>query len=262
MCRCVPESGLTKPVPAQWVNDSGRVAHPDSPLGRGGPGNFRAAGVFGGGYSDDLLPSADAPTARSVDPALIALADGEEAKKVVRQPPPKVSADAADEVLHKVLTLKLKADQSKVAGISGAETKFDTVASGKITSKRDEAGKVTSFTNGATWTITLCTRYGTGTPESDSAYGRGTTVSDVQSGHVTLGFHEACHRDTMLAYFRTTVPPTFDGAVGDTGDEFDTKLATFMTAMDAYFEAARTQNVAQVDEVGKPTMSQYFAESE
>lgn len=259
MCLCLTDSRRPKAVPGQWINDSGQVAHPDSPLGRGGPGSFRAAGVFGANYSDDLLPSAEAPNGHGVDPSLIALAEGEEAKKVTKQPPPKVTTDAKDEVVHKVLTLKLKADKNGVSGITGASTDFDSVASGKISTQRDDKGIVTSFTNGVSWKITLGTSYGTGKPEDDSAYGRGTTVDDVKAGHITLGFHEACHRDTLLAYFRNTAPPTFDGAVGDAGADFDTKVTTFMNAVDAYFTTARTQNVALVDEVGNPTMTAYFA---
>ena len=256
---CLADSRRPKAVPGQWINDSGRVAHPDSPQGRGGPGSFRSAGVFGASYADDLLPSAEAPNGHGVDPSLIALAEGEEEKKVAKQPPPKVSADAKEEVVHKVITLKLKADKSGVSGITGAATDFDSVASGKISSQRNDKGVVTSFTNGVTWVVTLGTSYGTGKPEEDAAYGRGTTVDDVKAGNVTLGFHEACHRDTLLAYFRNTAPPAFDGAVNDSGTDFDTKVNTFMTAVDDYFTAARTQNVASVDEVGNPTMTDYFA---
>ena len=259
MCLCLTESRRTKAVPGQWINDSGRVAHPDSPQGRGGPGNFRAAGVFGGSVADELLPSAEAPTGRGVNPALIALAEGEEAKNAVKQPPPKVTADAKDEVVHKVITLKLKADKADVSGITGAATDFESVASGKVTSKRDDKGVVTSFTNGVSWVVTLRTSYGSGKPEDDAAYGRGTTVDDVKNGLITLGFHEGCHRDTLLAYFRNTAPPTFDGAVNDTGTDFDAKVTTYMDAVDAYFTTARTQNVASVDEVGDPTMTEYFA---
>lgn len=259
MCLCLTDSKRPKAVPGQWINDSGRVAHPDSPLGRGGPGSFRAAGVYGANYSDDMLPSADAPNGQGVDPSLIALAEGEEAKKVTRQPPPKVTADAKDEVVHKVITLKLLADKNGVDGITGAVTDFDSVASGEVSSERNDKDIVTSFTNGVTWVVTLGTSYGTGKPEDDSAYGRGTTVDDVKAGNVTLGFHEGCHRDTLLAYFRKTAPPTFKGAVGDSGTAFDGKVTKYMDAVDEYFKKARTQNVATVDEVGNPTMTAYLA---
>ena len=258
MCLCLPESQRRRPVPAQWVNESGRVAHPNSPAGQGGPGAFRSPGVFGACTGDDLLPNADAPVARGVDPSLIALAEQEEEKKVLRQPPPKVANDAADELVQKVLTLKLKADKSGVSGLTGASTDFADVASGQIFKTPDAKGLVGSFTNSLAWVITIGTQYGTGKIDEDSAYGRGTTNDDIAAGNVTLGFHEGCHREALLAYFRSTSLPAFDGAVGDTIAAFEAKVTAHHEALRAYFDKARTDNVAAVDEVGDPTMSEYL----
>lgn len=260
MCLCVHPSRQMKAVPGAWLNESGRVAHPHSPAGQGGPGAFRAPGVFGVEASDDLLPNAHAPDARGVDPSLITQAEGEVDAKVVRQPAPKVLADAAAEVVQTVLTLKLKKDRSDIAGIQGALTHFKHTASGQIFKTPDSNGKVKSFTNTLAWVITIITDYGSGKPDEDSAYGRGTTPDDKKNGHVTLGFHESCHRDLLLNYFRNTALPVFDGAVGDLIVDFEAKVAAHVKALDTYFETARTGNVAAVDEVGDPTMTEYLKE--
>ena len=78
-------------------------------------------------------------------------------------------------------------------------------------------------------------------------------------GLVTLGFHESCHRDMLLNYFRNTPLPSFDGAVGDSIADFEEKVKTHYAALEQYFDTARTENVAAVDEVGDPTMSTYMA---
>lgn len=262
MCLCVPPSRRMKAVPGAWLNESGRVAHPHSPAGQGGPGAFRAPGVFGVDTSDDLLPNAHAPDARGVDPSLMTLAEGEVDAKVVRQPPPKVLADAAVEVVQTVLTLKLMKDRSDVAGIQGALTDFKHTASGQIFKNPDGNGKVKDFTNTLAWVITINTDYGSGKPEDDSAYGRGTTPDDRNTGNVTLGFHESCHRELLLKYFRNTALPVFDGAVGDLIVDFEAKVAAHFKALDAYFDKARTDNVAAVDEAqgSDPTMTKYLKE--
>lgn len=259
MCLCVPESRRGKAVPGAWLNESGRVAHPHSPAGQGGPGAFRSPGVFGKHAGDDLLPDADAPVSRGVDPSLIALAEDAEVAKVVRQPAPKVLADAADEVVQRVLTLKLKKDRNDISGITGALTDFKRKASGQIFKTPDAEGKVKSFSNSLAWVITVNTDYGSGKPDDDSAYGRGTTTEDKKQGLVTLGFHESCHRDMLLNYFRHTALPSFGGAVGDSIADFEAKVDAHFTALETYFVKAGTDNVAAVDEVGDPTMSTYLA---
>ncbi|GAP36614.1 hypothetical protein [Piscinibacter sakaiensis] len=259
MCRCRTEPLRPTAAPQAWVNEAGRVAHPDSPLGRGGPGSFRTPGGYGAAYSEHLLPAAEAPTARDVDPSLIALAEGEEQKKATRQPPPQVTSDGKAETLHKVFSVRILKDKSGVAGVDGALTTIDRTAKGQITNRLDVDKKVTSFSNGITWAVDICTGYGTGKPDADSAYGRGTTKEDIAAGNVTLGFHESCHRSELLAYLRDHPPPTFDGKVGDTEAEFDDKKTAYQKAIDDYFTGVETHNEQVVDEVGDPTRSKYFA---
>lgn len=258
MCLSVPEHRRGKAVPGTWLNESGRVAHPHSPAGLGGPGAFRSPGVFGKDASDDLLPEADAPVARGVDPSLIALADEATEAKAKRQPAPKVTEDAKPEVVQTVLTIKLLKDRSNVQGIQGAFTDFQHKASGQLFKHVDTEGKVDRFTNTLAWIITVNTDYGTGIPDEDAAYGRGRMKKDEEVGNVTLGFHESCHRELLLDYFRNRTFPSFDGAVGDTGEAFDEKAKTYRSAIQAYFDKARTENEAAVDEIGEYPKSKYL----
>jgi hypothetical protein len=263
MCLSIPESRRRKVLTNRWLNESGRVAHPNSPAGLGGPGAFRSPGLFGAYASDGQLPDGEAPVSRTVDPSLVALAEGEVAKEAVRQPAPKVAKDAADEIAQKVFTLKLKADKSGVPDLEGAITDFTSIAKGKVSHTTNPAGdKVATMSNTATWVITIQTQYGTGKADEDSSYGRGRTDPDKAAGNVTLGFHESCHREALLDYFRNTAAPTFTGAVGDAVTDFNDKVTAYTDAMEAYFVKARTTNEAAVDEVGKPTKSEYLADPE
>jgi hypothetical protein len=51
-----------------WLNQDDDVAHPDSPAGAGGPGNFRAAGTVQGDPFGEELPVRGAPAMRAFDP--------------------------------------------------------------------------------------------------------------------------------------------------------------------------------------------------
>ncbi len=266
MCDCVSTAQHRAAVPPGWISQAGRVAHPDSPAGAGGAGTFRQSAALGGSLAADLLPDPQSPIARNFDPVLIQLAGEAEADKVKRQPAPRVKVDAPDEVVQGILTLKLKADESGVSGIGSALTSFfETNNGAQVLIHTDEKGMVDGLSNDLAWTIEIVTQYGSGDPELDSAYGRGTTQADKAAGNVTLGFHESCHRDDLLSYFRSEAIPVL-------GIDFpnDKKIpkataekarSAYLTAWKAYFDKIRKLSVAKTDEApgSDPPLSKYKA---
>ena len=265
MCDCLPSNLRAITVPSSWVNQSGRVAHPDAPAGGGGSGNFRSSSTTGIKQDGEMLPDPQAPSTRQVDPGLVQLAGETEAAKANRQPGPTIAADSADEVVHGIVTLKLKADQSAVSGITGALTSFDNINNGgQINIHSDETGNVDGVTNGLAWTIEIVTQYGSGDPQADAAYGRGTTKPDKDAGNVTLGFHESCHRADLLNYFRTEAIPVLD--IDFKSKKIPTATANasrtaYMNAWTSYFNKIRKFSVANTDEAtcSDPPLSKFKA---
>ena len=259
MCDCISEAERpARAISAQWLNQSGQLAHPDSPQGQGGMGAFRQAGIVGAGGPSNFLPDADSPVGQLGHPDTIQLGAGDQKKKADRQAAPRVRTDAADEVVHGILTLQLKADVEGVEKLNGALTTFfNTSNGGKVTSHANEAGIVDEMGNTLAWTIEIVTQYGTGDPEADAAYGRGRMASDELVGNVTLGFHESCHRADLLAYFRNTAPPVFAGKLGDTSTAFKKAVDAYLAAWTPYFANAKKLSIANTDEVGEHPMSQH-----
>ncbi len=265
MCDCMSSKLRAATVPAAWLNQSGRVAHPDSPLGAGGGGNFRPPSTLGSTLGGELLPDPQAPESRHVEPDLVTLAANAQAAKAVRQPPPRVAANAAPEVAQGILTLKLLADASGVSGIKGALTSFSEVNNGaQVIIHSDDTGHVDKVTNDLAWTIDIITEYGSGDPDGDAAYGRGTTQSDENAGQVTLGFHESCHRADLLNYFRTEAIPVLDIDFANkkikTADA-EKARSTYTTAWKTYFAKARKFSITNTDEApgSNPPLSTYKA---
>lgn len=265
MCECVTTNQAEAPVPASWINESGRVVHPDAPAGLGGLGAFRAASVLGTDSSAEMLPDAKAPATRNLDPSVVELAGETEAKKAKRQPAPRIANDAADELVHQIVTIKLKADESGVSGIKGALTDITSSNNGaQVVIHSDEKGIVDDVTNDLTWTAEVVTQYGSGDPEGDAAYGRGTTPADRDAGNVTLGFHESCHRADLLAYLRTEPIPTLDIDYKNKKIPRATAEAArsaYIAAWTAYFAKARKNSVTSTDEApgSDPTLSKFKA---
>lgn len=259
MCECLSDAERPpRTISPQWINQSGQVAHPDSPQGQGGLGAFRAAGVTGSGGPSNFMPDAESPVGQAGHPDAIRLGEGEKEKEVKRQPAPRVKTDAADEVVHGILTLQLKADVEGVPKLKGALTTFfNTSNGGQVSSHANEAGIVDKVDNTIAWTIEILTQYGDGDPEGDAAYGRGRTAADELAGNVTLGFHESCHRADLLNYFRNTAPPVFAGKVGDTNAAFKKAVDAYTQAWTTYFATAKKQSITNTDETGEHPMSQH-----
>lgn len=253
MCRCVSENRRSRSsYSAEWLNHSGQVVHPAAPQGVGGPGVFRSAGVFASDGGDDLLPHPRSPAVKTVDPSLVRDAEKLEAAKAVRQPPPKVSANSVETI--GAITVTLKKDGSG-ADVDGADTDFSSKDSGDPTYKFDAENVVTGVSNTRKYAVVIQTRYGSGKPETDAEYGRGTTDDDKEAGNVTLGFHESCHRQDLLNYFRAAAQPKYTAKKGQTKVEADKEVQKFETAWVAYFDKIRELTVMQTDEVGDPPKS-------
>lgn len=259
MCRCVPESRRSaSKFSAEWLTNSGSVVHPAAPQGVGGPGAFRAPGVFASGGDDELLPHPRSPAVKTVDPSLVRQADELEAAKVVRQLPPKVAAESTETI--RGMSVKLMKDLSGDASAGDAITDLRSKPAGKVTYQSDRpGGTVTSVNNGLKWSVEIQTRYGAGTPEGDSAYGRGTTKADKESGNVSLGFHESCHRSDFLNYLRNTPTPVLGAKKDQSTADADKAIAKYMSDWAGYFQTAKDQTILATDEVGDPTLSELEA---
>jgi hypothetical protein len=248
-------AGDERRLDAGWLGWSGRVAPPDSPLGSGGPGHFRAVAAAGsvepgapsrerigaaGVVELQLLP-VQVPRPANPPPATQARSLG--ALKRVQADLVDVSIDG--EVL---------ADGSG-GPAGGAHTAFD-MPRASAPGYTVAAGKVTGFRGKFTWkgALTIQTRYGGGaTSRSVSCYGRGTTASDVRSGDITLGFHESCHHRDYVAYLAAHPlpdPPT--PSIGISAASYDAAVQTFFKELREYAAAMASDSEARTDEVGHP----------
>lgn len=256
MCDCVPRSQRSRgELHAAWLS-AGHVAHPDAPSGGGGPGLFRLPGAVTTGGGPSMLPHPDSPAAGDLDPQRLDAAQGEQDKKVKRQPPPEVKDESTQSIQG--MTVILYPDAHGIAGAGSATTQLDESEGGARYDFDKGTGKVT-VVHEQPWKVEIQTRYGSGSPDDDAAYGRGTTDEDKAAGKVTLGFHESCHREDILAYLQQHAPPVLPGLVDKTKAQADAAIASYKADSKAYFQAARKHSETVTDEVGKPKRSEYLA---
>jgi hypothetical protein len=243
MCECVPPSQrVGTGVTPHWLTSTNGLAHPDAPTGGGGAGFFRTPGVFAADGDLSALPHPDSPAAAGMDPVQLQQAkEGEEAK-VARKPPPLVNADTSEP--GNGMTITIESDLHNVAGVNGATTVMVESDGGSTFSGNIGALVFTVVP----WNVTIQTRYGTGTPDSDSAYGRGTTPDDIAAGNVTLGFHECCHRQDMLNYLKTIALPTHTGTPKMSVAQANAAVAKYTLDCKAYFAKGRAGSEALTDE--------------
>lgn len=256
MCRCIEGSEIKfQAVSNNWLNEEGKVVHPDAPLGGGGAGNFRAIGAISA--ADDILPDTASRAAVTLDPLRQQNAQDIQLQAAPpRNPPPRVTQASTQTI--RGMTVTIQADATGVAGVRGAKTVLTPTSTGNIDAVTSDKGIVESFTNTIAYSVSIQTSYGND-PASLSAYGRGTTTTDKTAGNVTLGFHESCHRADFINYLTNTAVPTFGGKKGMKSDDFQTKMNEYDTAWETYFAAADTQSNTNTDETGDPTRSTYCA---
>jgi hypothetical protein len=252
MCHSIAApSAPLRNAPDPWVNIDGDVAPPNSPDGGGGPGYFTVPEPPPD-RRFDALPHPLSPAGRTFDPLDVGSAPQAQATPQAN-PAPRVAKSTTEKLTAKRLTVTVAADSMSNSGIQGAKTDPDWTPSGKINYHANDAAIVTSFENTVAFAVVIQTKYGTGKPNDVSAYGRGTTDSDKQAGNVTLGFHESCHRNDLLTYFRNTPTPQFAGTNGMGSADFETAMEKYNAAWNDYFEKSMQNSRDATDEVGNPT---------
>jgi hypothetical protein len=260
---CGGETAQQSPTPFNavadpWVSSRGEdVAHPNAPLGGGGPGDSRAARPLGLTTDPfDPLPHPLAPDSKKLDPNL--LGDKAEALDAVDpQPAPVVTIDQSKTINW--VSVTIKADATGGSG-TGAKTSLSMDAGEKPDADTDEAGtKITKVTGPAPKiTATIQTKYASGASASGkSAYGRGTTDDDKAKGNVTLGFHESCHRQDHQDFIKNHTLPKFGGKAGQSVTDYNAAYDTYVEAVGTYQASSDTNSFNVTDEVGNPTKSQF-----
>lgn len=250
-------AGELRRLDAGWHGWSGRVAHPDSPLGSGGPGHFRSASPVGAADPGAARGAREAAAEARTDAAIEL-----EAPAGVPRPanlPPATQARSLG-TLKSVQTDHVDVDiegevqaDGRGGPARGAHTRVD-VPRATAPGYAAADGKVTRFRGKFTWkgVITIQTQYGSGaTARSVSCYGRGTTPADVRNRDITLGFHESCHQRDYAAYLSghpLPAPPAL--SVGMTPASYDAEVQRFFDALRDYVAAMTSHSEARTDEVG------------
>ena len=245
-------AGASRRITQEWVGWTGRVAHPDSPLGGGGPGFF--AGDSSGLQQRDA-PGHDGPVRLDDGTAEEKPAD----KPKPANPPPSTSArslGSQKSVQSDFIDVEIDAevlDDSSGGPSNGAETDF-VVPPVKALAYDSENGKVTKFKGKLTWrgTLKIQTSYGDGaSPTTLSCYGRGTTSADLENRDITLGFHESRHQADFIAYLASHPlpdPPTL--TLGMAATDYEAAAAKFSKAVVDYRKDMKAQSDKVTDEVG------------
>ncbi|HEU5409265.1 MAG: hypothetical protein H8K07_08650 [Nitrospira sp.] len=266
----IPEPKPAKQTTTWWLGWSEHYAHPDSPLGGGGPGKFRIAGPSGLRINpSSTIPISYMQSAKyPYELADMQAGNAEPAsagKSVSQQPPPKTVPRKSSVMSQKNEFLDIKVDVEVLPDGPGealpkdAQTKFDTpnvkyqlpkyeyIEKNK---RRTVTKLVSKFT--ITGTITIQTLYlATASPKSISAYGRGTTKEDIEAGNTSLGFHESCHREDFLRYLKEQLLPIFKGKVGMTVVEYKKAEVQFQNDWYQYWDNMDDDSERRTDEVGK-----------
>lgn len=266
-------------VPNPWVSSSGNVAHPDSPQGAGGDGNFRLPGTIDGiGKQSFTIPQPNTLNGRNH----VLTADEETALEdsktgpPKKNPPPVTKAETFHRKLPKNthnmvvdLTIRILSDLSNQSGVGKGNADTGIVQASATAGFEWavfdfdlDTKKVTVIhgSNKLQGLIELQIRYASDVkPEQKVAYGRGTTVSDVANGDITIGFHEHCHLDDWRGYLKSAkLPLEFEGKVGMSTTEYQQKQTDLEDKLQAFLDAGDALTVAQTDEVGNPTRSAFL----
>ena len=259
MCDCMPASAqMRQRLSPGWLNQNSDVVHPDAPAGGGGAGQFTRAGLLGAEGEPEALPHPDAPSAGALDPIRLNEAQQLQEQAAVRKPAPRVTSDSTQTI--KGMQVTLGKDTTGAAGLKAAFTDLSSSKPKVDASKPSGKDAKWQFTV-APLTVKIWTEYGSYDPESLAAYGRGTTDTDKKDGNVTLGFHESCHRADLLAYLNGNDPPTFSGTPDMTTAQAQAAINAYMTAVKAYFDKAEEDTKKNIDEVGKPTLTEFKAKN-
>lgn len=273
------------PSSSPWVSSAGRVAHPGSPVGGGGPGRFRVPTSLGTEENGlEPLHHPDSPVGRQMVPGAkereqlddygVPFDKSKELDVKSTEETPANAPPATQPTTFKI---------TKNAGNVDIDVEYKLLADGKDTKAGREwsahckmnptkikhgypqvmlddkdividiVGK--AFIKGV---VTIQVLYGANaTPTSRAAYGRGTTTEDKKNGDVTVGFHESKHVEDFIHWFKNEPFPVFNGKKGMTETKFNEVGDAWEEAVLKYFEDSETYTVKKTDEVGSPTLSDY-----
>ncbi len=246
-----------QPTPPVWQSWKSGFAHPDSPSGGGGPGNFGEAQPLAGPSlagadqdTDFVPPHPEAPVPLK----------GDKTPKITGASPKDAPVQKSDETA--VELVKKKTDLLDVdvkyqvmadeidSSVGGAVTGFDIPF--PDFSPPDEPNEGDPGT--MTWKITIEIRSKYQSEQMRgffSCYGRGTTQSDRDKGDITVGFHESCHREDYVNYLNDNPLPALPDLKPDmTLNEFNTAQNKFTLEYNKYAPAMRKKSKTDTDEVG------------
>lgn len=274
-----------------WVGWSGVAAHPDAPLGGGGPGGFSSAASLGfEGNNADPIAHPQSPVAR------YRTLTGEDIQKLRDQgvliaeglEPAEAGPTANAPPVTQPTTFRIT---RVVAGKEDIEVLVEVLADGKdlrggrdwnAATSLDPKGLHPSYPTweisdadadkpksqqrilrlvgvySITGSVTIQIKYGAlAKPDSPAAYGRGTTSQDKQKGDTTVGFHESCHVSDYTSWLKSRALPSFAGRVGMTVTQYENACTACDAAIEKYFADAEAASKTNTDEVGNPTLSAY-----
>ncbi len=247
--RC--ESGESVKIAPAAIGWTGRIAHPDAPLGGGGPGSFRQPGP------ERIENDGNSPFAGNQGPLQAAPMQAGQTPTPPNPPPitrPRSLGSLKtlqNEFADVAIDAKIVADGSDPNG--SATTDFIIPVS-KSPGYSDSGGKISSFDGKFTWkgTITIQTVYGPDFGATDVAcYGRGTTADDVKNRDITLGFHENCHQvdfENFLSGNTLPDPPRME--LGMKKSEYEAETKRFKKELDEYRRKMKAASLTATDETG------------
>jgi hypothetical protein len=250
--RCPEEDLSDCPKDPLWDGWKGQTAHPRSPIGGGGPGNFHGAQPLSGGqHGGETVAHPSSPSAMNDPPEPLA-------KPRKNSPPVTVPREKElQAVSNSFVKIDLKAEIVADGSVDDAnvhgKTKLDSPEY-STPGYNSSGGKISAIDGKLTveGTVRIQTVYGPEANADDySCYGRGTTDSDVLNGDVTLGFHESRHQEDYwdnLDNNTLPVPPTL--TIGMTVADFKAALKTYTDAYTKYWTDIDSASHAATDEVG------------
>jgi hypothetical protein len=229
-----------------WMD---RLAHPNSPAGGGGPGEFtpgRPVAAEGA-----IIPAAETPGPQQFVPM-----QAEPAKPP--NPPPATNPRSlgsqvkkADDLMDVDISAEILADGTSQ---KGTHTSIVPPRFRSPGAKADRSGKITKFKGKFVWrgVITIQTVYKPSENASMvSCYGRGTTDTDVRNRDITLGFHENSHQKDFENYLNDNALPDLpEMSIGMQVTEYQAEISRFEEELKAYFADAQTETESNTDEVG------------
>jgi len=259
-------SGVTRT--SLWQGWNAATAHPSSPAGGGGPGNFGSAHSLDPGASPDALLHPNAPAARlafGFGPFLAPGGAGARRKKPLA-PPVKPRTFQVSRVSAVSLTINVKILEDKINSNLSVPAKtypawqpWDVWTSPKYTVAAEGTVSAVTTQPAVTATLHVWTEFKSERAKKGrSAYGRGTTAKDKRDGNITLEFHESCHQKDFVD-FVTNVDnlPEFIGSVGMGTGAYLQLWTTFENELRDLPRKMEAHSALQTDEVGKPKKSEY-----